>query len=201
METKHCPDCKEEKPVERFDKHNWWYCRDCINRRAREWRHRKRAKYLESHPPVVRTHKICKTCGELKPLEAFNFGNKKRNWRCTYCKPCQSIRAAADKARRGRKDEDLFYRTKQFGTTPEWFYQTLTEQNHVCGICGHPETDRYKKSGKLKSLAIDHDHNTGKVRGLLCTKCNQSLFLLEKHNGWAEKAVAYLAKHKGETCT
>lgn len=56
----------------------------------------------------------------------------------------------------------------KFGITPEIYDTILANQNGVCAICSKSCT-----SGKL--LAVDHDHNTGKVRGLLCMKCNTGL--------------------------
>lgn len=56
----------------------------------------------------------------------------------------------------------------------------------VCEICGQPETDKGKQN-----LAIDHDHKTGKFRGLLCKKCNTALGTYENN---AEGFINYLRK-------
>ena len=52
----------------------------------------------------------------------------------------------------------------------------LAEQDGVCGACGRAET--ITRAGNLKTLAVDHDHGTGRVRGLLCGRCNTALGLL-----------------------
>lgn len=61
----------------------------------------------------------------------------------------------------------------------------LIKQNGRCALCGGPPT----KNGKLD---IDHDHKAGKVRGLLCHKCNYALGLLQDDSGLLLKASNYL---------
>ena len=68
---------------------------------------------------------------------------------------------------RNVKHQDL---QKRYGWTIEGYEQMLIEQTGVCAACGRPETRML--SGKLLALAVDHDHDTGQVRGLLCSKCN-----------------------------
>jgi len=63
----------------------------------------------------------------------------------------------------------------------------LDEQGHGCAIC--------KSKPQKRSMSIDHNHKTGKVRGLLCDSCNLSLGHLERDE-WVEKAKLYLAKYK-----
>jgi len=194
METKRCADCREEKTRDRFGSYNSWYCKDCLSRRAREWRHRKRAEFLEAYPKQIATSRICSICKQEKPVEEFYFNGKARNHRSSYCKPCSR------KISRGREKtsiERLRYKCKHMGTTPEWFKKKFQDQNGLCAICRQPEDHPTKNgSGIMRSLAIDHNHSTGKVRGLLCCKCNQSLHRLEKFPGWAESAVEYLKKYQ-----
>lgn len=85
-------------------------------------------------------------------------------------------------------------RCKRYGKTLEWFDEESAKQNHVCALCLQPEM-RKQRSGLPMNLSIDHCHTTGIVRGLLCSKCNWSLHLLEK-KGWIDRAVAYLEKYK-----
>lgn len=66
-------------------------------------------------------------------------------------------------------------------------------QGNKCAICGSEETD--KRRGKLRALAVDHDHETGKVRGLLCGACNKGIGLLKDDAEILRKAAAYLDKH------
>lgn len=64
--------------------------------------------------------------------------------------------------------------------TVEHYERLLLEQGYVCAICKNPEKAKTKTKG-TKSLAIDHCHVTGKIRGLLCQKCNMSLGLLNEN--------------------
>lgn len=54
----------------------------------------------------------------------------------------------------------------------------LKLQNGVCAVCKLPETEKRRRV--LKNLCVDHDHLTGKIRGLLCQKCNRILGYFEK---------------------
>jgi len=62
---------------------------------------------------------------------------------------------------------------RKYQMTIEDYEKMYDEQNGVCKICGQPETKKY--NGKVVELAVDHCHETGKVRGLLCNKCNVAL--------------------------
>ena len=64
-------------------------------------------------------------------------------------------------------------RKRKFGITQEQYEALLEAQNHKCAICANPEVAT--RNGKLKSLAVDHDHRTSRIRGLLCMACNTML--------------------------
>ena len=69
-------------------------------------------------------------------------------------------------------------------------YQKLyDEQNGVCAICGGIQTGR----GRAKNtLAVDHNHETGAIRGLLCTNCNTGIGNLRDNIDLLQKAIQYL---------
>jgi len=72
-------------------------------------------------------------------------------------------------------------------------YQELFEkQDGVCAICKQPETAKHKKSGRVHSLTVDHDHRTGVVRGLLCRRCNTALGWFNDDEWLVECAMFYL---------
>jgi len=72
-------------------------------------------------------------------------------------------------------------------------YETMLKtQNSVCAICGKIQTQK-DCNNKTVRLAIDHNHKTGKIRGLLCSGCNGQLGALEDV-AWLPKALAYLKK-------
>jgi len=70
------------------------------------------------------------------------------------------------------------------------------KQNGLCLICGNAETSRNPKTGEPRSLAVDHDHETGKIRGLLCTFCNTALGKFHDDVEILKKAIDYLISHQ-----
>ena len=69
---------------------------------------------------------------------------------------------------------------RQYKITRDEYHDLITKQNNLCAICGLPETLRKRKDGTASPLAIDHDHSTGLVRGLLCNKCNRGIGLFNE---------------------
>ena len=108
--------------------------------------------------------------GFVSPAE-FN-GSKK-----TVCKAC----APAENRIRLLKHN--------FHTTQEWYDDTLAEQGGGCAICG----STHLRAGQ-KFLHIDHNHETGKVRGILCNCCNLFLGVFEVPS-FRERALAYLERY------
>jgi hypothetical protein len=75
----------------------------------------------------------------------------------------------------------------QYGLTPDDYDRLLTAQGERCAICQayDPGPDRH-------TFVVDHDHDTGRVRGLLCGPCNMGLGLLGDHVGSIAAALHYL---------
>lgn len=94
------------------------------------------------------------------------------------------------KAYRERNDDKIrAYRRKynllrQYGITIEDYDLLLKKQNGKCAICGTTEP-----GNRSNNFSVDHDHITGKIRGLLCNDCNRGLGLLKDNAG---KAAKYL---------
>lgn len=84
---------------------------------------------------------------------------------------------------------------RKYGLTVERYQEMLAEQGGVCACCKRAETHVHKKSGKLKDLAVDHDHATKKVRGLLCFNCNQGIGRLKDDPALLRAAADYLDRH------
>ena len=74
---------------------------------------------------------------------------------------------------------NAFYRQvfKRYGLTEIHYDEMFKSQNGVCAICHKPEMAKNKQG----RLSVDHDHQTNKVRGLLCTRCNMNLGIYEKN--------------------
>ena len=78
-----------------------------------------------------------------------------------HCRSCRSI---------NNKHRNL---KVNWGITPEQYHEQINKQNGVCAICQQPSKDK-------RWMAVDHDHQTGTLRGILCTNCNQALRDREK---------------------
>src|ERR1035437_940016 len=84
---------------------------------------------------------------------------------------------------------------KVFGLTEVDYAVRLASQNGLCAICRHPEVVFDPRAKKIRRLAIDHDHDTNKIRELLCSSCNRALGLFGDDVLLLEAAAAYLRKH------
>jgi len=73
------------------------------------------------------------------------------------------------------------YLRKRFGITEIKYREMLESQNGVCAICKNPETSIDKRYNTLRRLAVDHDHETGRVRRLLCHNCNRVLGMIKEN--------------------
>jgi hypothetical protein len=83
---------------------------------------------------------------------------------------------------------------KKFNLDVIKYQEMFKAQNGLCAICGKPETNMYK--GKIRNLAVDHDHATGRIRGLLCSKCNTGLGALNDDVLLFIKSICYIFRNK-----
>lgn len=90
------------------------------------------------------------------------------------------------------------YRKCMYGISSEEYNLKLKKQKNRCALCGKKETNRDYRSNKVVSLSVDHDHNTGTVRDLLCRNCNRVLGSFSDDVTLFEKAIQYLEKHNKE---
>lgn len=84
---------------------------------------------------------------------------------------------------------------KYYNLGAEEYLQMILDQNNVCAICHKAETAKTSK-GDTRPLAVDHCHKTGKVRSLLCAKCNGMLGMVDDSEDHLNAAIDYLRKHK-----
>jgi hypothetical protein len=87
----------------------------------------------------------------------------------------------------------------KFGITGEDYDRMFQAQGGKCAICGESETAVDPRSGRPKALAIDHDHGTGAVRGLLDVRCNRILGYARDNREVLRRAIAYLERHSAVT--
>ncbi len=139
----------------------------------------------------------CCRCQEVKPLTDFHKAAKKKFGRRYYCKVC------ANKEQKLRTDSGYYkgkYKPKynksysrnqklkyKYGITEEKYnslYETCKGRCNICDVW-------------CKVLSVDHNHETGEVRGLLCNKCNIGLGMFKDNSDIIEKAKRYLTNKKG----
>jgi hypothetical protein len=85
---------------------------------------------------------------------------------------------------------------KSYGITLSEYRSLLQKQDSRCAICGQIESAINWKTKEKKSLAVDHCHSTGKVRGLLCQSCNTALGSFNDDVSLLAKAIAYLSNNQ-----
>lgn len=84
-----------------------------------------------------------------------------------------------------------------YGLTVEEYNQRVANQNSVCAICKEPPTARtVRGNGIANRLCVDHNHETGKVRSLLCADCNLMIGQLEKKLEYIPAMIQYLESYK-----
>lgn len=119
--------------------------------------------------------KVCSACRVEKPIEAF-YQRRAGVSRTGKCKPCENAATGTNSAR--------YQACKKYGITGEQYDELLARP---CDICGRPENPGGKR------LHIDHCHETGVVRGILCQPCNMMIGLAYDDPTILRSAAAYLA--------
>lgn len=199
------------------------YCKTCINEYKREWRIARKAlrpKRILPQPTV----KLCRECRIDKPITAFDSyhrkGRQQLRSKCAEClralrrrkfehtdtKQKELKRAESRKrmalvrstegGRRKLKDANL---RSEFGITINDYEQMVANQNGCCDICKQPE--RQTRNGMLLRLSVDHDHFTGKIRSLLCRRCNALLGHANDSTAILTAAIDYLKTHSASNVT
>ena len=142
--------------------------------------------------------KRCSVCKCIKNLREFSTDKRTMSGKRCYCRLCSRV---LHKKYYEKNKERLKGITRQriYKISNEQYNKILLEQNGVCSICGFPETATISKTDKrIKDLAVDHCHKTGKVRGLLCRRCNKGIGLFQEDIDLLASATSYLENTKLE---
>ena len=134
-------------------------------------------------------HKTCTSCNIEKPSSDFSQRGVRLDGKpklVSWCKKCSSKIRKKRYDPKKKRERDL---KKLFGITLDQYDNMLEEQKHMCAICN--TTDTNFSNGK--HFHVDHDHNTGKVRGLLCGKCNVALGLVGDNISTLQSMITYLS--------
>lgn len=141
--------------------------------------------------------KICKIHGQLKQDQVYS--SESYVW--PQCLACKKISNEKFKEKNPNRDANIlkshFYSSRgNFRVSKKDYSNLLEIQNNVCAICNKPETIINGHKNRIpKRLAIDHCHKTGKIRGLLCHKCNVSIGAMRESIKILQSAIEYLTKH------
>ena len=149
--------------------------------------------YVYNAMPTMRMCIVCKTA---KPFEDFYDGYKAKKQRYatnkkylhSRCKNCDHARVREyhnNNRDKITKQQLIRHRFREYGLTEEEYNNMILSQNNLCAICNNPS--------KNKALAIDHNHKTGKVRGLLCMNCNTGIGFLKDDITILNNAIKYLS--------
>lgn len=177
-ETKICTKCTKEKPLNSFRKaaaykDGYQYrCKACVDGK-------------EPHKPIVEGLKKCKCCEIEKDISEFgNTRAKGRPYKASICKSCKSKKKEIRMKNVNNRTESYIKMKKKismkaglkkkYNLSLEDYNRMLKEQNNVCKICNKPEI-HLNINNEIQRLSVDHCHTTGKIRGLLCKKCNSML--------------------------
>lgn len=175
------------------------------NRKDLGWIKGEPLTYLRGHnrlavrgPETPEGMKWCGTCQTVKPIADFARGKSQIDGLQGFCRSCGRERQAKWRASNREKSNWIAancHRRKRLGISKETYNQMLAAQNGVCAICKDVCITK-TTTGIQKSLAVDHDHNTGKVRGLLCARCNTAIGLLGDDPERLRVAVNYLIAYQ-----
>ncbi|MFX1317290.1 MAG: endonuclease VII domain-containing protein [Promethearchaeota archaeon] len=133
--------------------------------------------------------KKCSKCKrELPATPNFFYKNKTLKSGLDYwCKECK------------KKFDKKYHRYKNFNITLREFEKMLMDQNSKCAICGMHFDDTLQLDLKYTTFFtpnIDHDHKTGKIRGIICNRCNRLLGFARDNILILFSAIKYLKSHK-----
>jgi hypothetical protein len=192
--VKFCPDCGGDRPVDQFTKDRRrrdglaFYCREHARQRLRDSKARRIGPPTRRYPlgrDVPDGFKWCPDCDAVKPLAEFPRTRASRSGVYTYCKPCHNTRGKAAKDKVG--GSRTYHLKRRYGITAEEVDEMLAAQGGLCAICRN-----------TPALHVDHDHETGLVRELLCFNCNGGLGQFKDDPAVLRAAADYVERHRGE---
>lgn len=159
--------------------------------------------------------KVCITCGAEKDETEFCWHDGSHTKRKGQCRVCRNETARRWRRKNPEKHREIARRNGQqqkskdpkayarrsrasrlkhaYGLTLEQFDAMVVAQDNRCAICGQLEIPG--KDNVVEDLCVDHDHRTGKVRALLCHRCNTVLGFAQDNSRRLRKAAAYLEYH------
>jgi len=145
-------------------------CKDCL-RAARGFKPRN---------PIIDGRKKCSGCAEWKLLDDYALRSDRQIGKRSKCKACESAESRIGGVQVWR------HRRRRYGLSSTDYAKFVAVQGGHCGLCGG-DPDR-------RGLVIDHDHETGAVRALLCNRCNSGIGMFGESEERLMLAIAYLRR-------
>src|SRR2546423_9654877 len=162
------------------------YCKPCVRDDLRERAARKPRK-LRKRVAAPPGSKHCHGCGLIKPLDAFCNNRRSGDGKAFYCKTCHNARSR-ETLERLYGGSRHYHLMRRYGIGDADVAAMIDAQDGKCLIC----------VDALTKAHVDHDHVTGKVRGVLCFNCNAGLGKFGDNVEIVERALAYLKGHHPE---
>lgn len=205
MITKICSKCNRELPAteEYFTTHPTCSfglsnkCKDCTSEYMKQRRVIKGKEIDKKNLPYARAWKQRNKEKVLHYMENWRKENAdkiKEDSKNYYDNHKEEIMEKVKNWGENNPDKKREYRLKSvFGISSIEYEERLEKQKGVCAICGLGESAR-DKNGKIRPLTIDHNHSTGEIRGLLCSRCNCGLGQFKDSPDILKTAMEYIIK-------
>jgi len=180
--VKQCPQCRVEKPTRAFGRNKSlpdglsFYCLECNHERNGAWYRQSRAaigKSVRDHSWIPEGFRWCPRCRQAIAHEAFSRNTRQASGFGRLCLACH--RASSNDA----------YWKRRYGLTRADVAVLRAGQGDACAICGAAQPEH-----------LDHDHATGRIRALLCQRCNQGLGLMRDNPAVLRAAADYVEEHR-----
>lgn len=196
-QEKPCSYCKAVLPLSEFHKNGSCWdglareCKGCKSARyytqSKDTAHKYRTQ-IEVRKDIERQEKICTVCDEMKPFSEFPANKRSKDGIANSCLSCRQKHSQTPAERLKSRKSAL---KNKYGITDAKYKSVLAAQGGSCAICGNGHNVT-SKLGYAVKLHIDHCHTTGKLRGILCVKCNSGLGHFDDNLEGLMKAVRYL---------
>ncbi|MER5910621.1 endonuclease VII domain-containing protein [Streptomyces sp. NPDC001982] len=176
--AKQCRKCERELPLAAFARDGnrrdglQVHCRECVAEySAAHYRRRREAmgKPLREKVDAPAGHKLCRTCGEVKPHSEWHRNATASDGLSTRCKACRAVEGRAGHLKR------------HYGLTEAERDAMVASQRGLCVICL-----------QAPAVHVDHCHKTGRVPGVLCFNCNSAIGKLGDDPDAVRRAASYL---------
>ena len=136
----------------------------------------------------------CKNCLVEKPLNEYYTHKSTKDGKGSWCKKCLIEKTAEERKNPEKKALWSEYQRRsilkhRYGINSADYDRMLEEQKGVCAICKVNTSGGRNTNSKL---AVDHNHTTGEVRGLLCSMCNKGIGMFKENTETMQKAIDYL---------